>query len=106
MEFRNLLSTICYECELFKYDGCRTCIPSNNRLFHDDPALDIKLSDNCEIKIESDVEALPLNYEGKTYYYAKNENEYIFYSFDDALGAFTPLHELDDLNQILKNLIN
>ena len=105
MEFRNLLSTICYECELFGYNDCRTCIPSNNKLFHDDPTIDIKLPDNCEIRTESDVEATPITHEGKTYYYVKKNNDYTFYSFDDELGAFTPLNEMDDLNQILANLI-
>lgn len=89
--FRALLTRVCFECELFGYGACRVCVPTNAPLFHDDPALDIRLPDPCEVRRESDVEAAPLEVDGVTYYYKADASEplgYVFYVYREDLGGY------------------
>ena len=88
--FRALLTRICFECELFGYGACRVCVPTDVPLFHDDPSLDIRLPDPCEMRQETDVKATPLEINGTTYYYTADASEpsgYVFYVYrEDLLG--------------------
>jgi RimJ/RimL family protein N-acetyltransferase len=96
--FRALLTRVCFECELFGYGACRVCVPTNAPLFHDDPALDIRLPDPCEVRRESDVEAAPLEVDGVTYYYKADASEplgYVFYVYREDLGGYAVVDPSD-----------
>lgn len=96
--FRELLAEVSYECELFGYGKCRVCVPTNAPLFHDDPALDARLPDPCEIRCESDVQAAPLVVDGVTYFYAVDPASsigYAFYVWRDDLGGHAAVDEAD-----------
>jgi hypothetical protein len=96
--FRQLLAETCLECELFGYGNCRVCVPTGAPLFHDDPALDIRLPDPCEIRRETDVQAAPLRLGGDTYYYVVDPASplgYTFFAYRADLGGFAPLDPAD-----------
>lgn len=96
--FRELLATVCFECELFGYGACRVCVPTNAPLFHDDPGLDIRLPDPCEVRRETDVEATPLEFGGVTYYYKADDSNplgYAFYVYREDLGGYAPVDPSD-----------
>ena len=96
--FRGLLARVCFECELFGYGACRVCVPSDAPLFHDDPALDVRLPDPCEVRLESDVEATPLEVDGTTYYYRADSGEplgFVFYTYRADLGGYAVVDPSD-----------
>ena len=96
--FRGLLARVCFECELFGYGACRVCVPSNAPLFHDDPALDVRLPDPCEERREADVEVTPLEVGGTTYYYRADPEEplgYVFYTYQADLGGYASVDPSD-----------
>ena len=98
--FRELLATLCFECELFGYGACRVCVPTNAPLFHDDPGLDIRLPDPCEVRRETDVEATPLEFGGVTYYYKADASTplgYVFYVYREDLGGYAPVDPSDPI---------
>ena len=93
--FRQLLTEVCLECELFGYGSCRVCVPTDAPLFHNDFALDIRLSDPCKTLLESEVEASLIEFEGVTYYYKKDENGYTFYEYRNDLGGYSTMDPSD-----------
>jgi len=106
--FRTLLTRVCFECELFGYGACRVCIPTNAPLFHDDPALDIRLPDPCEVRLEADVEATPIEFNGVTYYYRADDSEplgYAFYTYREDLGGYASLDPSDPVVSALLRVL-
>lgn len=104
--FRQLLVEICYECELFGYGNCYTCIPTNSLLFHDDPSLDIRLANPCEIRRETDVEVSSLEIKGVTYYYREdklNPFGYNIYIYREDLGGYSTI---DSTNPIISLVLS
>jgi hypothetical protein len=96
--FRALLAEVCMECEIFGYGTCRSCVPTNAPLFHDDPALDIRLPDPCEARQSTDVDAAPIDLEGATYYYRANGDAplgFDFFEFREDLGGYAPVDPSD-----------
>ena len=103
--FRQLLAEISLECEIFGYGACRVCVPNGAPLFHDDPALDIRLPDPCDVRCESDVSALPLVVGDTTYYYTVDPASplgYTFYEYRKDLGGYTPI---DPSNPVIATLL-
>lgn len=95
-DFRKLLSEVCLECTLFKYENCRSCAPTNRRLFNANATLDIKLPDPCELRYESDVTVKTIVADnGSTYYYAKSTDSigYTFYLYDESIGGYVTINE-------------
>jgi hypothetical protein len=103
--FRKLLTKVCLECDIFGYGDCRVCIPTNAPLFHDDPALDIRIPDPCEIRYESDVEAIAI---GNYYYKVDKSNPvgYVFYKFSEEFNGFTAVDPSDPIVHDLIKLLN
>jgi hypothetical protein len=96
--FRELLTRVCYECELYGYGSCRSCAPTNAPLYRDDPHLDLRLPDPCEVRSETEVVAAPLEVGGVTYYYRADPAEpvgYTFYLYRDELGGFAAVEPSD-----------
>ena len=96
--FRELCAEVSLECEIFGYGACRVCVPTNAPLFHDDPALDIRLPDPCEVRRETDVRAAPLRVGGVTYYYVADPASplgYDFYVYRDDLGGYAAIDPSD-----------
>lgn len=105
--FRKLLTKVCLECEIFGYGDCRVCIPTNAPLFHDDPALDIRIPDPCEIRYESDVEAIAI--ENTNYYYKVDKSNpvgYVFYKFSEEFNGYTAVDPSDPSIHDLIKLLN
>lgn len=106
--FRELCAEVSLECELFNYGNCRVCVPTDAPLFHDDPALDVRLPDPCEVRCESEVQALPITLEGVTYYYAPDPASplgYAFYAYREDLGGYAPLDTADPVAGELLRLL-
>ena len=102
--FRELLTRICFECDLFGYGACRVCVPTNAPLFHKDPSLDVRLPDPCEVRQETDVEATPLEVGGTTYYYKVDESNalgYVFYVYNEGLGGYAAIDPSDPIVLVL-----
>jgi len=107
--FRSLLTRICFECELFGYGSCRVCVPTDVPLFHDDPSLDIRLPDPCEIRQETDVKATPLEINGTTYYYTADASEhsgYVFYVYREDLLGYAAIDPSDPVVSELLRALN
>ena len=101
-EFRKLLTEVSIECELFGYENCRICAPTNQPLYKHDAATDIRLPDPCEVILETEVKAKEVIFEGTTYYYIlSNDNTYVFYEYRKDLDGFSPLQLSDPLIPIL-----
>jgi hypothetical protein len=95
-DFRKLLSEVCMECTLFKYENCRSCAPTNRRLFNTNATLDIKLPDPCELRYETDVTVKSIIADsGSTYYYAKSVDSigYTFYLYDESINGYVTINE-------------
>jgi len=93
--FRELLAEVSLEAEIFGYSSCRTCVPTGVPLFHDDPNIDIRLPDPCEVRTESNVEARPIEHNGVTYYYTLADGIYAFYTYRKDLGGHAPVDPSD-----------
>jgi len=99
-DFRKLLAETCLECSLNGYGNCRVCVPTGAPLFHDDPSLDARLPDPCETCGETDVQALPIEVRGNTYFYSVDPVSplgYAFYEYRAELGAYSPIDPSDSI---------
>ena len=111
-EFRKLLSEVSIECELFGYENCRICAPTNQLLFKSDAATDIRLPDPCEVITETEIKAKEIIYNQKKYYYIENEGKkgehpnYTFYEFRQDLDGFSMLDLFDPVITQLSLLLN
>ena len=105
LEFRKLLSEVSIECQIFGYEHCRVCAPTNQILFKDDPMLDIKLPDPCEIVIETEAVATEIEYEGTKYYYIKRDDIISFYEYRKDLEGYSPIDPSSGLIIELKKKI-
>ena len=107
-EFRNLLSEVCFECEIFNYGSCRTCVPTDEPLYHDDPTLDIELQDPCEAASTSDVSVLSVVIGDTTYHYSVDPTSpfgYTFYTFDAGLNGHVAIDPADPVIRKLLKVI-
>ena len=98
LDFRRLLAEVSIECGLFGYGACRVCVPTDAPLYHEDPALDLRLPDPCRAQVVSEVEATPLQLGGRTYYAAPDSaapHGWAFYLYDESLGGHAPLDPAD-----------
>lgn len=106
LEFRNLLSEVSIECQLFGYEHCRVCAPTNQPIYRDDPMVDIKLPDPCETILETEIMAKEIEYNNTKYYYIKNTDKKIaFFEFRDDLGGYAPIDPASPLIDALKNVV-
>jgi len=107
LEFRKLLSEVSIECQIFGYEHCRICAPTNQLLFRDDPMIDAKLPDPCETIIETEAMAKEVEYDGIKYYYIKENNKIQFYEFKSDLGGYSPIDPASSLiAELEKRIIN
>ncbi len=98
--FRQLLVEVSLECAVFGYGPCRVCVPTDAPLFHDDPALDLRLPDPCAVRREAEVKARPLRLGGVTYYYTADPSNplgYVFYARREDLGGYAPIDPSDPI---------
>ena len=105
-EFKKLLSEVSIECQIFGYEHCRVCAPTNQILYKEDAMIDIKLPDPCETLIEAEVTATEIEYDEKKYYYVKKNSDIIFYEYSNELGGYTPIDPSSPLIDKLSELIN
>ena len=88
--FRSLLASVCFECVAFGYSGtCRTCMPTNAKLFSRSFTSDLKKTDPCVRKEERNVSATPITVDGTVYYYVKDADDYTFYEWREDLGGYS-----------------
>ena len=92
---RNLLKSVSIECSFYKSVGiegipeCKICMPTNVKLFFEDPITDIQKPNPCQPYKKSKENVKKITHEGKTYYYKKSDKYlgYIIYSYDEKLDA-------------------
>lgn len=106
LEFRNLLSEVSIECQIFGYEHCRVCAPTNQILYRDDVMIDIKLPDPCNTLVETEVSAKEVQFEDKTYYYIKNEFGINFYEYNTSLGGYSPIDPASSILYKLEELVS
>lgn len=106
LEFRKLLSEVSIECQIFGYEHCRVCAPTNQILYRDDPMIDIKLPDPCETILETEAIAKEIEYKGIKYYYITNNTNTIFYEYREDFGGYAPIDPASYLINELLKLIN
>lgn len=73
-EFSKLLREVSLECPLYNVENCRICVPTDEKLFHEDQTKDLRLSDPCSLMSERQIEVKEVTFEGKKYYYRENES--------------------------------
>lgn len=68
---------------------CRICAPCNAVLFTDDPDADIRRPDPCIKYQPANIQAQPIEYQGKRYFYVHSDGPlgYDVFVFDVKLGA-------------------
>ena len=105
-EFRKLLTEVSIECEMFGFENCRVCAPTNQPLYKHDDATDIRLPDPCEVILETEVKAKEVIFEDNKYYYILTNDTYVFYEFRKDLDGFSPLELSDPLIAILTDKVS
>lgn len=95
--FMMALREISIECLVNNEDYCRLCNPTNQPLFTADYNMDVKRSDPCTVVREESIAGVyQIEYNGKTYYYKKDDKNvfgYLVFVFDANLDAYRPLPE-------------
>jgi superfamily II DNA or RNA helicase len=72
---------------------CLECIPTNNKLFHDDYEMDIKLGNNCINQNKTEIVAKEIEYNDIIYYFHKDENNIInIYSYNTELDYYIQIN--------------
>jgi superfamily II DNA or RNA helicase len=99
-DFRKLLSEVSLECSLLGYGACRMCVPTDAVLFHDDPALDLRIPNPCEPMRSQEVDvreirvAVAPGAEPRTYYFADDPSSPLgvrFYEFREDLDGYAEI---------------
>jgi superfamily II DNA or RNA helicase len=79
--------------EVKKKIDCLMCTPTNEKLFHPDPILDLKLSNTCSRPVQESINAEEIQYQGQTYYYTKSPDGTIFiFEYKKNLDAYTEMN--------------
>ena len=82
---------------------CLMCTPSNNKLFHPNIDIDMKLKNPCTRPTMTNVKVEQIIYNGKKYYYNKSPSGTIsIYEYKEGLDAYT---ELDRTHPYYETLI-
>lgn len=93
---RDLLERVSIECNLYSQqpagkNGCWSCQPTNEPLFHENPVKDLMLPNACVPVIEKEIEAREMSFNNRIYYYEADSSTglgFRFYYFDKALEAY------------------
>lgn len=96
--FLSAVNEVCIECMLNGEKNCRTCSPTNQPLFSDDVARDLKMADPCSNVVEHEVAANKITVDGIEYYYVEDPKsiyDYKIFEFDKDLNGYRPLKESD-----------
>lgn len=102
-KFRDLLKDVSIECSYFKTrESCYVCNPSNEKLFTNDPVIDIKMSNPCILYSEEEKDAKKITIEGVEYYYS--ENPITVYKYDSILDGYVVIENNDLINEIVSQL--
>jgi superfamily II DNA or RNA helicase len=96
-EFIQAINGVSIECLLNNDSNCRSCNPTSEKLFSNDPFKDARMTDTCRPVEKKDVKAKSIVVDGETYYY--NESDSLFgysvFVFDKDLNAYKPMLESD-----------
>ena len=93
---------------------CLECIPTNNKLFHDDYEMDIKLGNNCINEKKTEIVAKEIEYNDNIYYFHKDEKNIInIYSYNTDLDYYIQINNthqdyydiIEHINDIKRSLI-
>jgi hypothetical protein len=98
--FNDALREIAIECLANGEEYCRTCNPSNHRLFTDDVARDVRAPDPCIAMREEQMRVSEIIVNGVKYYYKADPNsvfDYRIFIFDSAVAGYRPMPESDPL---------
>ena len=100
-DFRALLREVSIECVVNNYGHCRTCSPTDARLFSTDPGKDLRLSDPCTPTIVTEVAVHEIKMsDGRLYYYASDKGSPLgwkFYEWREDLEGYAPIDESEPI---------
>jgi hypothetical protein len=98
--FMTALKEVSIECVVNGGENCRTCNPTNQRLFSDDALRDVRSADPCTQIQETRVMAKEILVDGVLYYYVEDKNslyDYKVFILDENISAYKPLKESDPI---------
>jgi len=100
-EMRILGKEVCLECSFYGMDSCRVCIPTNVKLYENDPGKDLHISyDPCQPMKETEEHVEEVTVDGEQYYYNKDATSplgYTVYKFSEKLDGFTAIDYSDPI---------
>lgn len=67
------------------------CQPTNALLFHENFERDLRLPNPCQPLVKAEVKAYSISYEGKQFFYQKNKDVglgYTFYEYNPIIKAY------------------
>ncbi len=105
-EFRILLQESCIECTIFNYGNCNVCTPTGETLFHKDPTIDVTFANPCRKLQEKQIDVKTIELDGETYYYTKDKDSsigYTFYVKNKELGGFVKA-DPSKINSLLESM--
>ena len=107
-EAEEVLSGASVECSLFGYGGCRVCAATNDKLFSANAGKDVDGNDPCKTCDNEDIVVDKIEFNGKIYYYKKNDEsllKYDFYEYNEDFGGYIPCAiNNPDLYEIIKTI--
>lgn len=82
--------------------NCKTCNPTSEPLFTNDPAKDIRTRDPCTQYEEAELQVSEINIDGVTYQYAQSKDSIYgikIFKFDEEIGAYRQIKESNPIYQ-------
>ncbi len=98
--FLEAVSEVCIECMVNAESNCRSCNPTDQKLFTDDIYRDIRTPDPCHSVREEHVRAQEIMVNDVKYYYTADADsifDYKVFTFDSDINAYRPMIESDPL---------
>jgi len=96
--FNDALKAVSIECMVNGESYCRVCNPTNQPLFTDEIARDVRATDPCTQVQEISVKATEIEYEGATYYYTESPDSvygYRVFKHDSEINGYRQIRESD-----------
>ena len=99
--FLDAIDEVSIECTLDERT-CRTCNPTGEPLYSDDPSKDVRTHDPCTPFKEQELQASEITIDGKSYHYTESKESVYgvkIFVFDSELGAYKQLRESNPIYQ-------
>lgn len=106
--FLDALDEVSIECTLDDR-ACRTCNPTGEPLYSNDPAKDVRTRDPCVPYKEEEIQTSEIDIDGKIYHYSESKDSVYgvkIFEFDTELGAYKLVRESSPIYQRIYATLN